>query len=188
MYLFLFYIEKIIFTFFILVMIYSVSLHKDVPITVDKTVQYIDNETDETIIRYTVYDNNNVNDIGYVDLLDTKNGIKVLYIKNQQHEKFRHFGQVADQIEVEHCLKRGIKAPYIQSVAAIGSHVKHYLRGKRFTNEIMNHYFDFLTKNLSKDKRVITGELGCQKMYMPVNLINELKEKIKVEPLLKGLK
>ena len=169
-------------------MIYSVTQHKDVPVKVEKKIYYYDYATDEKVIRYTVYDKRKIVDVGYVDLLDTKNGVKVLYIINQQPDNYRHFGQVADQIEVEHCLKRGIEKPYIQSVAAIGTHIKHFLRGKRFTNEIMNLYFDTLTKNLAKGEHVTTGGLGYQKMYMPMNLVNEIKDKIKVERLLKGLR
>ena len=169
-------------------MIYSVLQHKEVPITVTKEVHYIDDEFGD-LIRYTVHDASGRRiPVGYVDLTDTKNGVKVHYIKSQYPNLYKHFGQVADQIELEHCLKRGIKNPYIHSVAAIGTHITHFLRGKRFINEGINIYLDYLIKNLQKGEKIMTGALGTQKMYMPINLINEIKDKIKVNQLLKGLK
>jgi len=170
-------------------MIYSISQHKEIPIKVDKKNYYIDEEFGE-LIRYNVYDNSRKEKIyiGYVDLQDTRTGAKITYIKNQLPDLYKHFGQVADQIELEHCLNRGIENPYIWSIAALGSHVKHFLRGKRFINEGINVYLEHITKNLQKGERVESGFLGHQKMYMPINMINELKEKIKLFPILKGIK
>lgn len=169
-------------------MIYSVLQHKEVPVTVTKDVQYIDDEFGE-ITRYSVYETSKHNIyVGYVNLQDTKNGVKVLYIKNQFPELYRHFGQVADQIELEHCLNRGIDKPYIGSTAAINTHIMHFLRGKRFINEGINIYLDYLIKHIQKGEKARTGFLGYQKMYMPINMINEIKEKIKIHPLLKGIK
>ena len=119
---------------------------------------------------------------------DTRTGVHVSYIKNQQPDLYKRFGQLADQIEVEHCMKKGVDNPFIQSTAALGTHIMHFLRGKRFINEGINVYLDYLTKNLQKGERVTTGFLGYQKMYMPINMINEIKEKIKLCPLLKGIK
>lgn len=171
-------------------MIYSVSQHKNIPVTVTKSYSVIDyGYKYNDIIRYDVFTNENEAEyIGYLELEDTKNGVKVLYIENQHPDLYKHFGQVADQIEVEHCLNRGIDKPNIRSVAAINSHIKHFKRGKRFFKEGINVYLDYLLKNLKKGERVITGDLGLQKMYMPINLINEIKEKIKINPILKGLK
>ena len=169
-------------------MIYSITQHKEVPIKVDKKIIYDENFYEDYLVRYTVYNAKNSEEIGYVDLQDTKNGAKVSYIKNQQPKLYKHFAQVADQIEVEHCLERGIKNPYIHSVAAIGTHINHFMRGKRFLDEGVNIYIESITKNLLKGERLITGFLGHQKMYMPMNLVNKLKEKIKIAPLLKGIK
>ena len=169
-------------------MIYSVLQQKEVPITVTKEIiKLYDDPSDVT--RYTVHDAKEpLIDVGYVDLQDTKDGVKVAFIKSQHPNHYKHFGQVADQIELEHCLNRGIEKPYIHSVAALGTHVQHFLRGKRFINEKINEFLASLTKNLQKGERVHTGNLGMQKMYMPINMINELKEKIKLNPLLKGIK
>lgn len=177
-----------IFSGFKYIMIYSVLQHKEVPVTVSKKVMFVDDEFGY-MTRYNVDDasGRKIN-IGYVDLKDTKEGVKVLYIKSHYPNLYKHFGQVADQIELEHCLDRGIDNPYIYSVAALGTHVLHFLRGKRFINEEINIYLNQLTENLQKGEKIITGFLGYQKMYMPIKMINEIKEKIKINPLLKGLK
>ena len=169
-------------------MIYSVLQHKEVPISVTKEIIKIYDDIGD-IIRYTVHDAAEEKiHVGYVDLIDTKNGVKVSFIKSQHPKLYKHFGQVADQIEVEHCLKRGIEKPYIHSTAAIGTYIKHFKRGKRFINEGINIYLDYLTNNLKKGERVLMGALGYQKMYMPINMINEIKDKIKIAPLLKNIK
>ena len=167
-------------------MIYSLREKREVPVLITKEIQGIDNNTAD-ITRYNVYDDVRRNYVGYVDLQDTKNGVKVLYITNQKQELYKHFGQLADQIEVEHCLNRGIENPYIQSVAARNTYVTHFLRGKRFINQGINVYLDYVTKNLKKGEKALTDFLGYQKMYMPVNMINEIKEKIKLNPLLNKL-
>lgn len=169
-------------------MIYSIKQHKEIPVNITKKSYYID-DSFYPMTRYDVYDASGKKIyIGYVDLQDIKNGVKVLYIKSCYPDLYKHFAQVADQIELEHCLNRGIDNPHICSVAARDTYVNHYLRGKRFVNEGINVYLDYLTKNLKKGEKVLTGFLGYQKMYMPINLINELKEKIKISPLLKGIK
>lgn len=179
---------KFIFSSFKHTMIYSVLQHKEIPVTVSKKVMFVDNEFGY-MTRYNVDDasGRKIN-VGYLDLKDTDNGVKVLYIKNNQPNLYKHFAQVADQIELEHCLNRGIDNPYIYSVAAMGTHVLHFLRGKRFLNEEINVYLDQLTKNIKKGEKIMTGCLGYQKMYMPIKMINEIKEKIKICPLLKGVK
>lgn len=170
-------------------MIYSVLQHKEVPVYVTKHIQYIDDHFDDIMTRYMVYDaSDKTTSVGYLDLQDTMNGAKVLYIKNQNPKLYKHFGQVADQIEIEHCLNRHIEDPYIYSVAALETHIKHFKRGKRFVNEGINIFLESLTKNLLKGEKILVGFLGYQKMFMPQNMINEIKEKIKINPLLKGLK
>ena len=169
-------------------MVYSISQHREVPITVTKDYCMYDNGCND-IILYNVYAKmDKIEHVGYLELEDTKNGVKVLYIENQQPKLFRHFAQAADQIEVEHCMNRGIANPYIQSVAAIGSHIKHYKRGKRFMDEGTNIYFNCLLRKLKKGEHIITRFMGLKKMYMPTDLVNEIKDKIKIKPLLIGLR
>lgn len=168
-------------------MIYSILQQKQVPITVTKDVTDIPNYG--RFIKYTVHDASETGiHVGYVDLRDTKNGVEVLFIKNQHPNLYKHFGKIADQIEIEHCIKRGINNPYIQSEAALGSHIQHFKRGKRFINEGVNVFLQDLVSNLQKGQREYTRFLGNQPMFMPQNLVNEIKEKIKATPLLKGIK
>ena len=168
-------------------MIYSIKRHKEVPVSITREFHDI-NDGDNEIVRYNAFDKSNGKFIGYVDLIDTKNGAKVSFIKNQEPKLYKHFGQLADRIEVEHCLKRGIDKPYIHSVAARDTYVQHFLRGKRFIDEGLNIYLEHITKNLSKGEKVYTDFFKNTKMYMPINMINELKEKIKLYPLLKNIK
>lgn len=170
-------------------MIYSIMQHRNVPVTIEKKSQYIDDTTNEVMTRYDVYKKSKKMDyVGYVDLIDTKRGVKVLYIKNQNPNLYKHFGQLADMIEVEHCLKRGIEFPKIESVAARGTYIKHFKRGKRFENEGINIYLDSIFKRMQKGEQIITEFLGYQKMYMPMSMINKLKDKIQIHQLLKGVK
>ena len=163
-------------------MIYSIKQHKEIPVNVQKDVY-------KTFTRYIVKDKaNSSQNIGYVDLKDSKNGAMVLYIENQQPKSYKQFGKIADQIELEHCLNRGIEKPYIQSEAASGTLLQHFKRGKRYTDESINIYLSYLCETLQKGERAYTSFLRSQKMYMPINMINELKEKIKLNPLLKGIK
>ena len=163
-------------------MIYSIEQQKDVPVTIQKKVykyftRYLVNETIGT-----------GENIGYIDLEDSKSGVMVHYIENLQPKRYKHFGLVADQIELEHCLNRGIKKPYIQSEATSDTLLQHFKRGKRYINEGVNVYLGHILTTLKKGEKVYTKILGPQKMYMPINLINELKSKIKINPLLKEIK
>lgn len=163
-------------------MIYSVKQKKYVPIDIKKEVY-------KTFTRYIVNEKSNaIESIGYIDLKDLKNGAEVIYMENKQPKLYKRFGMVADQIELEHCLNNGISKPYIQSKSASGILLPHFKRGKRFINEGINIYLDYILKNVKKGERVYTSDFGSQKMYMPMNLINKLMEKIKINPLLKGLK
>ena len=183
---FIYQVAKYFLVWFLIGMIYSLLKQKEIPVLITKEIQSIDDNTRDITI-YNVYDNQTGRYIGNVDLEDTKNGVKVLYINNKQEKLYKHFSYLADQIEVEHCLKRGIDNPYIQSVAARNTYIQHFLRGKRFINEGINIYLDYLTKNLVNGEKIFTDFLGYQKMYMPINIINQIKDKIKINPLLKNL-
>jgi ADP-glucose pyrophosphorylase len=87
---------------------------------------------------------------------------------------------------LEHCLNRGLDNPYIQSEAASGTLIQHFKRGKRYINEGINAYLDYILSNTKKGERIFTGFLGAQKMFMPINLINELKTKIRINSLIKN--
>ena len=54
-------------------MIYSVTQHREIPVTVSKKTFFVDDMSDEIMTRYTVCDVfEKSKEIGYVDLEDTK--------------------------------------------------------------------------------------------------------------------
>lgn len=139
--------------------------------------------------------------IGYVNLIDKKNGVQVSFIRNYNPQIYSGFGKIADQIEVEHCIKRGLTDFEITSEAALNSHAYHYLRGKRFgmitdiakRNELLEK---FKTLDVNKIvKRIIamtpvgeeynTKAIGAVPMFMPKELIKKYIELAKEHPLLK---
>ena len=165
-------------------MIHSIKQNIDIPVQVTSKSQSICGLG--TFTRYEVKDNKIP--VGYVDLQDTPRGCHVMYIKNQNPKLYKGFGNVADQIEVEHCMKRYIESPIITSEAKFNTHILHYKRGKKFVNEGVNVLIQDIIEHLKKGEQVMTNYLGASKMYMPKNMINEIREKIKIAPLLKGLK
>ena len=153
----------------------------------------------EQITQYMVKDGKIP--IGHVNLIDKKNGVKVSFIKNYNPQTYSGFGKIADQIEVEHCMKRGLNNFEITSEASLNSHAYHYLRGKRFgeitdiskKNELLEK---FKTLDVNKIVKSIishtpTGEeyntkaIGSVPMFMPKELIKKYIELAKKHPLLK---
>ena len=161
-------------------MIYSKRLQNYIPVQVESStysIPYYGNFT-----KYIVKDNKVT--IGYVDVKDVQGGINVEFIKNQQPDLYKGFGTVADQIEVEHCLKRGLTDFNIDSIAALNSHALHYLRGKRFYSKEVEEQVKFIIENTSKGKKFDTRFLGAVDMYMPKNLIQKYIDIIKKMPLI----
>lgn len=132
---------------------------------------------------YTVKDDKIT--VGKVDLLDTAKGVKVMYIENCQPQLYKGFGKIADQIEVEHCLKRGLDTFEITSDAGLNSHAVHYLRGKRFVKKIYNQIVEQIINSTPQGEQYNTKKLGNIEMYMPQKLIKKYLEIIKKNPLLK---
>ena len=64
-------------------MIYSLLKNKEVPVSIVKQTQFINDEIGD-MTRYSVYDDAQRKFVGYLDLKDAKNGAKVLYIKNEE--------------------------------------------------------------------------------------------------------
>lgn len=163
-------------------MIYSKRLQSYVPVTVQKVqetyVQYFG-----TFTKYLVRDGKIP--VGKVDLKDTVSGVHVEYIENMNPQLYSGFGKVADQIEVEHCLKRGLKDFNILSEAALNSHALHYLRGKRFLSDGMNQKVKNIIDSTPVGQKFDTKSLGSVKMYMPWELIEKYLNIIKEHPLLK---
>ena len=162
-------------------MIYSRKIGQHIPVNVTSENHRIKGYG--SFIRYTIKDNRIP--VGYVDLQDTKNGVYVCYIKNLNPDLYSGVGKLADQIEVEHCLKNNKKNPYIESTAQVGTLLQHFKRGKRFIDEGVNVFLNEVLKNLQKGERVYVGFLGNAKMFMPQNLIQKCMEQIEKHPLLK---
>ena len=161
-------------------MIYSKKLGSYIPVNVFKTV--FDMSDGGNLTRYLVKDDKIP--IGIVDLTDKEGGIFVQMIK-KFNCNYSKFGNVADRIEVEHCLKRGLSDFTIDSEAALNSHALHYLRGKRFIPEGINETVKQIIESTPTGEQYNTCRLGAVKMYMPKELIQKYIEIIKKCPLLK---
>ena len=161
-------------------MIYSKKLQSYVPITVTKDTY--DLKFYGQFTRYTVKDAKIP--VGYVDIRDIKDGINVEFIKNQYPDLYSGFGKVADQLEVEHCLQRGLKKFKIISNAALNSHALHYLRGKRFNSRKVEEQVKKVIEQTPKGEKFNTSFIGRVAMYMPKELIKKYIEIIKKSHLL----
>jgi len=161
-------------------MIYSKKLQTFVPITVESNSFYIPGHGNVT--KYVVKDGKIP--VGHINLRDIPEGVFVSFIQNQYPELYSKFGQIADQIEVEHCLKRGLNNFEIRSEAALNSHALHYLRGKRFDDKKAEEKIREIIANTPKGTLYNTKSLGSIAMYMPKNLINKYVEAIKKNPLI----
>lgn len=161
-------------------MIYSKRLQSYIPVQVESKSYSLGQFG--TFTKYIVKDNNIP--VGYVDVKDTFNGINVEFIMNQNPELYSGFGKIADQIEVEHCLKRGLRNFSIVSEAALNSHALHYLRGKRFYSQKAEAEVKRVIAETPKGQMFNTKFLGKIGMYMPQELIKKYIEIIKKTPLL----
>lgn len=162
-------------------MIYSKKLKTHIPTTIHKfqyNGQYYINKT-----RYVIADGKTP--VGRVDLSDTPYGVHVNYLENFNPELYGNVGKMADQIEVEHCLNRGLTDFEIVSSADFNSHALHYMRGKRFLPEAYNEVVKNVIETTPKGQPYNTEFLGSVCMYMPKELINKYIEIIKNNPLLK---
>lgn len=163
-------------------MVYSKILKSNIPVTVQRIQQnFLPGFGQFT--KYMVKDGKVP--VGTLDLFDTMRGVHVEYIENMNPQLYSGFAKVADQIEVEHCLKRGLSWFEIESEAALNSHALHYLRGKRFVSEADNEAVRKIIETTPVGQKFDTRKLGPIKMYMPQELIKKYIETIKKYPLLK---
>lgn len=132
-------------------------------VTITSTSRKLDGFT-----KYTVKDNGGM-PIGEVRLYDIPEGVWVDMIVNNRQSDFKGFGKLADIIEVQHCLNRGMNKFEILSTGN-SNQVLHYLRGKRFYNEEYNRMVEEIIKNTPKGQPYPT--LKPENMYMPQNVIN----------------
>lgn len=172
-------------------------LRNPIPVTISK--QEYQTRDLQKFTHYIV--KNGTIPIGHVNLSDTPNGVLVSFIRNYSPEKYSGFGTIADQIEVEHCLKRGLKNFKITSEASLGSHIHHYKRGKRFStitdkkqsaklldmfkSTDVNKIINYIIKFSPEGKEINTSFLGSVPMYMPQKLIKKYIDIIKKHPLIK---
>ena len=161
-------------------MIYSKKLQTYIPVQVESQSYKLGPFGRFT--NYIVKDNKIP--VGFVDIQDTFDGIHVEFIKNQNPELYSGFGKIADQIEVEHCLKRGLINFNIVSEAALNSNALHYLRGKRFYSKEAEAEVRRVIAETPKGQEFNTRFLGKIGMYMPQELIKKYIEIIKKSPLL----
>lgn len=163
-------------------MIYSKKLQSYIPVTVQQvsktTIPYFGNFT-----KYMVKDGKIP--VGEVKLVDTLCGVKVDFIQNMNPQLYSGFGTIADQIEVEHCLNRGLSCFEIKSEAGLNSRALHYLRGKRFEDEEVNEEVKKIIESTPAGQKFDTAKLGPQRMFMPWDMIEKYLEIIRKCPLLK---
>ena len=161
-------------------MIYNKILQRYVPIRVEKTVYEQPNYG--RITKYIVKDGKIP--VGRVSVSEKSFGVYVEFME-KLNPNYSHFGEVADQIEVEHGIQQGWKDFEIRSNAALNSHAMHYLRGKRFLPESINEIVKSIIENTPLGEKFRTIQLGSVKMYMPKELIKKYIELAKKNPLLK---
>lgn len=163
-------------------MIYSKKLQTFITPTIDKTVFDIPNF--RKVTKYVVKDGKIP--VGRVSLSDLPNGVYVEFIENFNPNLYKNFGQVADQIEIEHCIGRNLKEFDILSKASLNSHALHFLRGKRFMPDSINQIVKNIIESTPQNQKFQTAFLGSVKMFMPKEVIQKYLEIIKKSPLLKA--
>ena len=161
-------------------MIYSKRLQTYIPVKVESKSDFIYGFGNFT--QYLVKDGKIP--VGKVNVVDTLTGIEVDYVENMQPQLYSGFGKIADQIEVEHCMKRGLSYFNIESYAGLNSHALHYLRGKRFFSEEAETKVREIIAKTPKGEKFNTKSLGKIRMYMPLDLIEKYQAIIKKAPLL----
>ena len=162
-------------------MIYSKVLKTNVPVKILKESKLVGDYG--TITKYVIKDNKIP--VGYVNIHYIPDGIEVMFLKNMYPNLYSGVGKIADQIEVEHCLNRGLKNFKIISSANFNSHALHFLRGKRFVSEAVNENVKSIIEKTPKGCAYDTTSIGRVAMYMPLELINKYVQKIKTSPILK---
>ena len=160
-------------------------------------VEVLEKDASSSYTKYGVYCGGNP--VGCVSVIDKDYGVWVDYIKNYYPKKYNGFGKIADQIEVEHCLNRGMDKFEILSDAIPTSLAYHYKRGKRFyyiedasvKTNLRKKYGTFnvnviLERLLKKCQHPNIGEIECcVPMFMPKDLIKKYIDVIKRYPLLR---
>ena len=121
------------------------------------------------------------------------------YLQNWNDKKIGGVGKLADKLAVKYCLEHNMK-PVIVSNADVGSHVAHYLRGKRFlpidkdfygynffkqkygttdVNKILKKLLDQAQN--SEDMEIDISDWGLVPMHMPQKLAQKYIKELKSE-------
>jgi len=139
------------------------------------------------IKKITCYDRLLYRDIlrDYPNLEITGERIIVRYLQNWNDKIVGGIGKLADMMAIKYCNDNGIKQNIV-SFAEVGSHIAHFLRGKRFLPLEKNstEYNNLVTKYGTSDPNNIVQEminsesstkstesLPLLGMYMPKNII-----------------
>jgi hypothetical protein len=184
-----------------------ITVKKDTPKGISRkkisaNVRMASYDSKEKMTNYLVYTAKD-DLVGLVSLVDRNNGVWVDYIENYYPKKYSNFGAIADQIEVEHCLKRKLTTFSILSRATTFSLPFHYNRGKRFRTisdtrdkaflkekygtQNMNTIMENLLKIFKPQEIHEEIELADIPMYMPKSLIEKYIQVINKYPLLKKI-
>lgn len=178
-------------------MIYSKQLSQFIPVRV--TAKHYDNiSAIPKMTQYNFFDGHK--QVGYVHLSDLANGCYVDFVENLEPKLYKGVAAFADQLEVEHCLERGLKHFEIVSCAALNSHAIHYLRGKRFApvldfpgiKRLMEKFgtvdvekiVKTIIENTPKGQEYDTKAIGNVRMYMPKDMIEHYIELSQKSPIL----
>lgn len=123
------------------------------------------------------------------------------YLQNWDDKQIGKIGHLADKLTVKFCLENNLPLNII-SVADKGSHVAHYLRGKRYLpidkdtctytffkerygkddiNEILS---ELIQKAKQAGEKVNLKDWGTQTMYMPKELCEKYLKELKMFPIL----
>ena len=180
--------------------IFSKVKNEFIPVRVEKRWRERDPLYGVDIIQYSVYPkDNSAERIGIVRLYDTIKGCFVRFMRNENPEKYKFFGDFADRLEVQHCLNKGMDDFEILSEAAMNSHAKHFMRGKRFLKltdeediaklkEIwgtadVNKIVKCIINHTQKGEFINTHFLPNVPMYMPKELIQKYIAELLKSPI-----
>ena len=172
-----------------------------IPVVVKPKI-YNATESWPKMIEYNVYDN--YKKVGFVHLLDSDYGCYVQRIENNNPTEYGKFGYLADKLEIQYCLDKGMKNFEVRSNAAMNSHALHYIRGKRFEgcanaakiNRFKEIYNDadiksfryntivkYIIDHTPKGERFNTMFLRTIPMYMPNTLIQKYVAELLKNPI-----
>lgn len=146
-------------------------------------------------LHFTVYKDSKTKPMAFEELLEDRPeqgivGPKIVveYVQNWYSEKIGGIGRLADKLIVKYCLENNLPINIV-SVADRGSHMAHYLRGKRFfpieEGSYLWRYYEEkfgtadINKMLEENKpqknrhEIVRLDLGFLPMYMPKNLADK---------------